>query len=193
MLFQNRDPEFHKLIQTYVTPEPDAHSSGSYSGLVYSVSAANAPCWIRALKELWLRLQSYLLVDISEEGKSTEFMVKNEAPTTQTVNDIITMMFVLEALLPVFKHLASSRLAAYGLAKAGALPISFAITDGSYADTFPELVERKRSSLGSNILRQNQSIHAKHTWDLDFVPTNDDRKSGLGHYDELEIKPFLQT
>lgn len=123
--FKNQDTPFHRLIQSYVSPDQHIRSTASNNGPIYSVSAKNALSWIRALKHLWLRLQSYVLVEISEQGKMTELRVKDEAPTTKTFNDIITMMFVLEALQPVFKHLASSRQAAHGLAKAGELPSIF--------------------------------------------------------------------
>lgn len=127
--FKNQDTAFHNLIQSYVSPDQDIPSTTSNSGPIYSVSAENAPRWIRALKHLWLRLQSYLLDESSEEGKITELRVKSEAPTTKTLNDIITMMFVLEALQPAFRHLASSRRAAHGLAKAGELPSVFPMSD----------------------------------------------------------------
>lgn len=122
--FNNDDSEFHNLIQSYVSPDPNIPSAPN-RGPSYSVDAENASSWIKALKHLWLRLQSYVLVEIAEEGKTTEFRVATEAPTTKTVNNIITMMFVLEALLPVFKHLASSRCAAQALVNAGEWLSSF--------------------------------------------------------------------
>lgn len=123
--FNNGDSEFHNLIQSYVSPDPNIPSSAPNRGPSYSVDAENASRWIKALKHLWLRLQSYVLVEIAAEGKTTELRVANEAPTTKTVNNIITMMFVLEALLPVFKHLVSSRRAAQGLVNAGERRSSF--------------------------------------------------------------------
>lgn len=118
--FKYRDLEFHNLIQSYVSAEPDMHSTaGSRAGPVYSICVANAPRWIRALKQLWLRLQSCLLTETFEDGRITEFLVKSESPSHHVVNDIVTIIFVLEALSPVFKHIVSSRRAADALAKAG--------------------------------------------------------------------------
>lgn len=114
--FKHRDSEFHTLIQSYVSAEPNMCSTvGSNSVPIYSVGVTNAPQWIRALKQLWLRLQACLL-----DGSTTELQVKNESPSTHVVNDIITILFVLEALTPAFKHIVSSRRAAHALANAGA-------------------------------------------------------------------------
>lgn len=120
--FQFRNAEFHSVIQSYVSAEPHMPSgSDTNLGPVYTVSGRNALHWLRALKELWRRLESCLSTETSQAMKMTELMVKDTFSSIQTISDITTTMFVLEALMPVLKHIVSSRAAARALAQAGKL------------------------------------------------------------------------
>lgn len=100
-----------------MSPETDTSTPVIKSRPVYSVNPKNAHQWIGALKELWLRLQRCLLVESSEEG--SPLMVNMESPTTQMVNDIVTLMFVLEAFMPMFEYLLSAQGVAHALAQSG--------------------------------------------------------------------------
>lgn len=66
-------------------------------------------------------MQSYLLVEKSEEGNTARLMVRQDSPNTQTVDNIIAIMFFFKALTPVLKHLLSAKGAAQALADAGEL------------------------------------------------------------------------
>lgn len=118
--FNFEDPTFHRLIQSYVNAEPHKHFiSDKNLGPVYTVSGRNARLWIKALRELWLRLQSYLSLE--------DPLMVREYYSSPAINDIITTMFVLEALMPVFKHLVSTRKAVRALSQAGRVDSPFVL------------------------------------------------------------------
>lgn len=71
-----------------------------------------------ALKELWVHLESYLLLGSSRDGKIA-LEIRQQPPSVQTIDSIVAMVYVFEALMPVLKHLTSARGVARALATAG--------------------------------------------------------------------------
>lgn len=167
--FQYRDPEFHEVIQSYVRAEPPSPSSSDRnSGPVYSINAKNAHQWLLALKYSWAQLQSCLLVQESDEGNTTRMMVRKDPPNVQTIDNILAMMFLFEALMPVLKHLLSAQGAAYALANAGELVVSLSAHQVTEA-----LTEIQQASKSGNNL-SSYDITDSDKYDLDLVlPKND--------------------
>lgn len=116
--FQYHDEEFHSLIQSYVSPDPALSSSSGRPA--YSVNADNALKWIMALQDLWVQLQSYCLVEMSE-GEITRMVVREGSPNIETVDNIVAVIFFFEGLMPVLRHLLSAQGATQALAEAGEL------------------------------------------------------------------------
>lgn len=116
--FKYQDPEFHALIQSYVPAL--SPSSKLCSRPVYCVNSDNASQWFGALKGLWVHLQGYFLITESKEGKNTMY-VKQELPNAHAVDCIVAMMFVFDALMPLVKHLLSSKGVSQVLNEAGEL------------------------------------------------------------------------
>lgn len=177
--FKYQDLEFHNLIQSYVSPETDIScTSVINSRPVYVVNAMNASQWIEALKELWLRLQSYLLVESSDEGKS--LMVNMDSPTTRIINDIVTVMFVLEALMPMFEYLLSAQGVSQVFARAGELDNSF--TSSHCTHSFTELdqyhLSRNKKTTGSSEPGEEHNAFSDNDeQDLEFALTGEDCES----------------
>lgn len=70
------------------------------------------------LKDLWVQLQGHLLV---KRENTVRMMTRKVPPTSETLDNIVTLMFSFDALMPVFKHLLSARGAAKALVDTGAL------------------------------------------------------------------------
>lgn len=107
--------DFHLFLQDYVTPE-SVMSSTSDTPLhhVYQVDADNAPQWLKALTDLWVGLEKLLLVEAKEKRH-----VKEKSPDPNTVNTIVTRLFILQSFMPVLVHLLSHERAAQALGDAG--------------------------------------------------------------------------
>lgn len=162
--FQYHDTEFHTLIQKYVHPDPALSStSGAISKPSYSVNANNASKWIAAFQELWVQLESYLLV-ADFDGETTRMIVRQDLPSIHTIDNIVAVMFFFEGLMPVLKHLLSAHGATQALADAGELDY---ITFHHYANISPEYIQRRKSQ---------DDMQTKETGedDLDLLLDNDD-------------------
>lgn len=121
--FKYQDPIFHHTIQSYLAQatEDDVHTSSSpSSNPVYCVDAENAPQWVNALIGLWNRLEVCLL-NITTTAGTDKKTARMTSPNAKTVEQIVTLMYMFEALLPVFKHLLSAKGVAGALEAAGKL------------------------------------------------------------------------
>lgn len=110
--------EFETLIENY-----RIKVTGRSSPAEYCVNPENAPEWIATLKSVWGILEDKLLI-IDRELKSPvtkNTPVRTTSPDAETVEIIVSIMFSLEALMPVFKHLLTVGGAAQPLADAGEL------------------------------------------------------------------------
>lgn len=111
--FPFTSPHFHAYLEHYVKPGAGmySHENGKYT---YLVDAGNALQWLHGLKAVWSGLQDSLLIN-----DNSKWCVKAESPGPRTVNSIVSRIFVLEALMPIFEHLLSAESAATALHNAG--------------------------------------------------------------------------
>lgn len=106
-------PHFHTCLQHYLKAgaEMYSHVKGKY---VYLVDADNALQWLCSLKAVWSGLQDSLLIK-----DNSNWWVRADSPEPRTVNSIVSRIFFLEALMPIFEHLLSAEGAAAALQNAG--------------------------------------------------------------------------
>lgn len=114
--FKYQDPHFESFIQSYVPALPSP--PGTQTRPLFCVNAGNASQWLMALKDIWGHMETYLLIEQSMGGKPT-LQVRPGPQSARTIDSIVAMMYIFEALMPVFKHLLSARGAAGALAAAG--------------------------------------------------------------------------
>lgn len=126
----SRNALFGNLIDNYCKV-PDKHcASATVSRDVYYVNAENASDWVGTLKYLWGQLEDSLLEILPEPDTSVENTkkpprvtkstpVRRTSPDSSTVITIVSTMFSLEALMPVFMHLLTAEGVAQALADAG--------------------------------------------------------------------------
>lgn len=108
-------PHFHECIHRYLKPGPEMYIySTTKQRQLYWVHSGNALLWLAGLKEVWSGLQGSLLVQHKSKWK-----VRDDSPSPQIIYDIVTRLFIFEALLPIFVHLFSTESAARALHNAG--------------------------------------------------------------------------
>lgn len=102
------------VIQSFTIPP----TSQSDLGLVYTVNVNNTSTWVRNLKGFWDRLEGHLLVDNPKKAKK---MIREDSPKPQAVEDIVSVITLLESTMHIFSYLLSGDDAARALAHAGEL------------------------------------------------------------------------
>lgn len=107
-----REAAFQKLIENYRVERSEDE---------YCLNSENASEWIASLKSVWCNLEDALLIIDRKLKKAVtkSTPMRNTSPNSSTVEIIVSMMLSLEALMPVFMHLLTSRGAAQALADAG--------------------------------------------------------------------------
>lgn len=88
-----------------------SQAQGQY---IYMVDAGNTLQWIHGLKAVWSGLQNLLLIK-----HNSKWRVRANSPGPRTVKAIVTRIFVLEALMPIFENLLSAERVAPALQNAG--------------------------------------------------------------------------
>lgn len=89
-------------------------------GVVYEIDGGNASQWLAKIEQFWLQLHKILLY-----SKNEKLLVKKESPLPSMVEEIVSIMMILKALVPIFKHISSPSSVAQALAKAGELRMLF--------------------------------------------------------------------